>query len=289
MTNTTTLPAAPVYVDTTWHDADESPNHVPGDRAYRETDDPRLLAIVERTSSDYAPDGDVYAPAYWVEYRGAWNLTRAGSGFDDDDAREAVERAWGQWGRSHETAARFLRAFHGITVHEVHGPSQGDLLVILDTPAHRAETGDDTATPAPSDEWVAGDVATWRAYVDGDVYAIGHAVNPLRTSHDEPVDLDDWTVEIESYGYYGDDWAHEAAAALDGAPDAAALDALTAQSAHSAATVRYAITLDDEDRNDAPEISWTATVQGEAVSEAGIGGTPGDALRALAAILDQSA
>lgn len=276
---TATAPAAPVYVDQNWHEGDASPTYMPGERQYRATDDPRLLAIIERSSSDTAPDGDGYAPAYRADYRGGWSLDRAGSGFDDEEAAEAVARAWDSWGAYSETAGRFLRIFHGVTVHELSGPSQGDLLVILDTPAHRELTGGS----GTSDEYTKGDRDAWRAYLDGDVWAIGYAVNPLRTTHDEPVDLDDWTVEIESYGYYGEDSAREAALGLDGGPTAVELDALTASAHHTAATVSLSVTLDDSDRDQDPERPWTASCDGY---DGALGATRGDALRVLATLLD---
>jgi len=252
---TATAPAAPVYVDQNWHEEDTAA--FDGARQYRATDDPRLLAIIERSSDSMTPDGDAYAPAYSADYRGGWSLDRIGSGFDDDEAAEAVVTAWSHWGVNSDTAERFLRIFHGVTVHTLSGPSQGDLLVILDTPAHREHTGGS----GTSDEYTKGDRDAWRAYRDGDVWAIGYAVNPLRTTHDEPVDLDDWTVEIESYGYYGEDWAREAALGLDGGPTAVELDAMTeaARTAELDAAVRAAapaLVRESLDALDAVTAAW---------------------------------
>lgn len=240
MTNTTTATATtePVYVDQAWHETDN------GRREFRATDDPRLLAVIERDEGAQGPDGDVYAPAYWAEYRGGWDLNRAGGGFDDDDARAAVETAWNTWGHGHDLAARFLKAFHGITVYEQRGPSQGDLLVVLDTPAYRETVGTpDDMTP---DDLTRPTRDTWGAFIDGDVYGVGYAVNPLRIDPAAPVDLDDgeWDVNLEVWGFYGTEYARESALEMDEGPDLPALDALTT-SAVDAMTAQAA-------RDDAP-------------------------------------
>jgi len=219
-------------INTNWHDTPGAYGFA-GDRQFRATDDLRLLAVIERTSTDNGPDGDAYAPAYWL-HRGkwaGWGLSFVGGVFDDEDAAEAVERAWNKWGRHATSAVRYLSIFHGVTVHELPGSMQGDYLLILDTPAHREVTGG-TGT---SDEYTQSDRDTWRAYIDGDVYGIGYAVNPTRLSHDEPVDLDAttdngtyaWTVTVESYGYYGTELAREAALE-DISVTKEQLDALTA-------------------------------------------------------------
>src|SRR5690606_22476319 len=78
---------------------DDSPAHVAQlwtwdrdySRAWAPTMDPRILAVIERDTDPYAPDGDAYAPAY---FRGDYGrLSPAGDTYRDAEADEVAE-AW---------------------------------------------------------------------------------------------------------------------------------------------------------------------------------------------------
>lgn len=185
-------------------------------REYAETLDPRVCLVIERQNEwDALPDGDAFAPSYWVEYRGGYAVQKAGSTFDDDGAADALALAWNTWGRDSDTARRYLSIFHGVTYETMQMNQGGDTLALLDTPAHRAACG----APASvlSSDFLEGDRDTWAAIRDGEVYGIGYAVNPARVTTETPVDLDadGWTVELECFGFYGESWAKEAAAEGD--------------------------------------------------------------------------
>jgi hypothetical protein len=174
---------------------------------WRETDDPRIIQVIERDRHfDTQVWGDVYAPAAWVEYRGAWSTNTAGEVFDDPDAWEAVELALRCFGYRSETMKRYLRIFHGIEYAELAGPSQGDTLWILDTPKWREEIG----ITGTSEEALAPNVETWQAYIEGDVWGIGHAVLEGRVDTETPVNLDDFDIQIEGWGYFTETWARQA-------------------------------------------------------------------------------
>lgn len=189
-------------------------------RQWRETDDPRLIEVIERDGNAQPPDGDVYAPAYWVEYRGEWSSSRAGFTFDDDEVVYALLTAWNRWGfRNQGIAERYLRIFYGSAFVTLNGPSQGDTLVILDTPAHREHISADAERELtmPTDEWLSGDVSTWRAHIEGDVWGAGYATLEGRVTTETPIDGDNledqgWVIEVETWGYAGTEWAREAAA-----------------------------------------------------------------------------
>lgn len=200
---------------TTWHDtADYS-------REYAETSDPRVVVVIEREQNELTRviDGDAYAPAYWLNYRGGYSLDRAASSFEDDEKADALAAALNTWGRNSETAERYMRIFHGVEFRSVE-VYRGDELILLDTPAHReACAGGDDETRAilarwTTDEWLAGDLDTWRAIRDGEVYGVGYAVNLGRVLDDgEPVDLDDgaWEVTLECWGAVGTEYARSEA------------------------------------------------------------------------------
>ncbi len=189
------------WTDWTWGD-DYS-------RAYLPTSDPRVLAVIERDTDAIAPDGDAYAPAAFFEYRSGWTHYAPfnGATYQDDDALDALARAMNEYGVNDERVERYMRIFHGVEFQVVSSTvHRGYDVYILDTPAHREAMG--TPDTYPTADYLAGDIETWQAYLDGDVYGIGYAVNEARVLDDgEPIDLDEWDVTIECWGFYGDDYA----------------------------------------------------------------------------------
>lgn len=203
----------------TWHESAD------GDLQWRETDDPRILEVLERDSDPLPPDGDAYAPAYWLEYRGEWFTSPAGSTFRDDELAAAFITALNAWGyRNLPVVERYLRIFHGAAFTTLAGPSQGDTLVIFDSPAHRELMGHFARRDLShwtADEFLRGDIDTWQAYIDGDVWGIGYAVLEERVTTETPVDLDgqDWDVSIEGWGFAGIEWAREGVTSEIAFPD----------------------------------------------------------------------
>ena len=205
-----------------WYDADDY------SLAYAETADPRVLAVIQLDQEPSAPYGDALAPAYYLGLRYHWMTERAGDVYHDeqsDRAAAAYAEALGHFcGRRdrEEVAARYLRIFHGVTaLHRLGGDSDADVL-IFDTPSYREHVG----MPPTLADSLEGERNEWRAYLDGDVYGIGYAVNPNRTTAETPVEdvWDDFEVEIECWGVYGRDRAEESAARFDyGAPELAPL------------------------------------------------------------------
>lgn len=192
-------------------------------RAFAATDDPRLLAVIERLNDPEPPDGDAFAPAAFVAYRHGWDFDPVKTTFTDPEAFRACELARNFYGSGDPRIERYLRAFHGIREIRTISSSTyqgGDVLVILDTPAFRKHVG----TPDDYEgSIIDGDVEAWQAYLDGDVYGVGYAVNESRVIDDgEPVALDDgsWDVDIQSWGFYGEKYAKETALRFDyGRPD----------------------------------------------------------------------
>jgi hypothetical protein len=185
-------------------------------RAYAETDDPRLLLIIERDDEPEGPDGDCYAPAYFIESRyGYVSSGMAGSTFNGDDELAAYLDARNHWNDA-ETAERYMRIFHGVAVyeHDTRGNGGGYHWVTLDTPAWRDHVGIEPDAVLTDDN-LNGDHIAW---LDGDVFSIGYAVMPERTTTETPIDpttdLEDqgWEIDIEVSGFYGEEYAKEAAA-----------------------------------------------------------------------------
>lgn len=72
-----------------------------------------------------------------------------------------------------------------------------------------------------------GDAAEWQAYLDGDVYGIGYAIRDDGAAIGDDVDLDELEVEVNVWGYYGEEYAQrealeQAVALAEGAVEAAA-------------------------------------------------------------------
>lgn len=196
--------------------------------AYAGTDDPRVVAVVQLDSDPSAPYGDALCPAYWLRARHyTWTADAAGDTFPDNDAADAYAAAKSRL--DDDVAARYMRIFHDTRVLEIdkRGNGGSDLLVLLDTPAYRAHVGRDNSihlTWTDADLF-AGEYDEWVAYLDGEVYGVGYAVLPGRVTDETPIDnLDDWDVTIECWGFYGTEYAQEAALGFEhGAP---ALDTL---------------------------------------------------------------
>lgn len=197
-----------------------------GATLYTDTIDPRVLAIVQADPYPDVPEGDAYAPAYYLEYGHAWNASRAGATYEDAATTAAAEGfalildysydRRDKW----EIAERYLRIFHDAesVIIEHH---TGIRVLLLDMPTYRANIGTDSC-PSPLN--LDGDELIWKAYLDNEVYNIGYAVNPGRLTHDTPASdptepANGWNIEITCSAFYGLPQAQYEAAWLDhGAP-----------------------------------------------------------------------
>lgn len=216
-----------------WHEA-EGPTRCtePSDYyEFAETDDPRVLAVIERDPWGQLSelfDGDAINPIYYREYRFGRSLTFVG-GYDDLpvanawlDARDRTPHRRVERSRyvdyrpvvdPDEFADRFVRIFHGAHVTRTSGGYNPDgEYLVFDTPEYREHIGDDPANV--SAEAVEGIASEVRKALDGEVYGIGWAVNEARRlPDDEPIDLldDSWVIDIQCWGYIGEDYAKASA------------------------------------------------------------------------------
>lgn len=215
-------------------------------RAYLETDDPRVVAVIEHDDRQATPDGDAYMPAilgheWWYNERDAAPCTTT---FQDDAAWQAVRRAWDAWHYSddpQDISNRYLRIFHGITLHLVTSTiDQYTHVWLVNSPAWRNniglsdeyyalypevnEEGYLTRTPAVAALVIREERKLWQAYLDNAVYGVGYAYNPHRVTHETPLNfelLDEtFTSSIQCWGIYGEDEAEASAESFEyGKPD----------------------------------------------------------------------
>lgn len=211
------------------------------DRDYRigycETEDPRILAVLE--CNEYSTlnelfDGDAITPIYYREYRSHGRLDHGG-GYDDDTVASAWTEAYNRaphvryqhsyYGTEYrpvvdpaDFADRFVRIFHGAEVEHTSGGYRPDgEYLIFDTPTYRKHI-DDTPDRVSREavEAMAEDV---RRALDGEVYGIGYATSSTRTTTETPVDLDDpdqdWNVDMQCWGYIGNEYAATQALAFE--------------------------------------------------------------------------
>ena len=142
---------------TEWHDAESSNgcDRMPSYYQWAETDDPRVLVVIERENEWGGGhiDGDVYAPAfYWDRGRGRAD-TEAGSTFMDDESRRIFEvlidaRDRFRHKRMHSDVwERWAWIYLGTTFEQVSSSMDRDTqVVILNTPTWRKHVGmDDSA------------------------------------------------------------------------------------------------------------------------------------------------
>lgn len=174
------------------------------------TDDPRVFGVIRRDDYAEAPDGDVYAPTYWLDASHGWRFEQAGSTFTDDAVMERIiEARERRVGRNYDGLIRYARIFLGTTFELVSSHVHRDYQVlILNTPAWREYVGldaDDLSEPETAD---------WQAFLDGDVYGVATYVDMARTQHDAPLpDHDDAWLEAEDacHGYFGETYAAQEA------------------------------------------------------------------------------
>jgi hypothetical protein len=170
---------------------------------YSETEDPRVVLVVKLDDEMRAPDYESAAPGYWLDGTPYGNMTLDyAGGYRADDEAEAYVSA--RYRLNQETTDRYMRVFHDTAVAYYDGPTRGERLVVLDTPAWRAEMGFEGEEPGYN-------YGDWSEFAAGEVYGSGYAVYPERVTDETPIDLEDgnWNVEL-TWGFYGEEWAMEA-------------------------------------------------------------------------------
>ena len=255
-----------------WH---ETPDYR---HQYIRTTDPRVLAVVERDTSpeagQFAFDGDAIVPMYAWSYSGSYprgfDYDHTG-GFESAAANDFAERVLTARIRFREAAGycynglsidmimrseallnRWARVFHDSTL-LLWSPGQGyrEMLAFI-TPEFREHVGMDEGGAGSADE-----VSSLSALrdehqklVDGEVYGIGYAVNTEATEA-EDVDLNDWQVDIQCWGFIGENYARQEAASFTyEMPDMEAIGIQTqamADYARRRAFIERAMAASDED------------------------------------------
>jgi hypothetical protein len=194
------------------------------DYEFAETSDPRVLAVIERDDDNEIArlyDGDAINPIIYVEHRHGLSFEWV-AGYDGGEA-SLMQRAYEQWGWN-GTARRYLWIFHGIAADNASGGYDRDGNWIVATSRAFREHVGVTEEPATYDEALE-DVQSIKEdlsrALDGYVYGVGYATNEKRLMHDdEDIDLSDWDVDIQCWGFVGEDYAKQTAAAFeDGKPD----------------------------------------------------------------------
>lgn len=193
-----------------------------GTTIYAETFDPRVLAIIQADPYPDVPEGDGYAPAYYLEYQYGWGASRAGAAYRDaetDAAADGYASILNHFHDHHDAwriAERYLRIFHGVETALIEHHT-GIRILLLDAPTYLAHIGC-ASCPSPSNLY--GDELTWKAYLDNEVYSVGYAVNPGRLSRTipatDPTEPENgWNIEITCSTFYGLPQAQYEAAWLD--------------------------------------------------------------------------
>jgi len=191
------------------------------DYEFAETSDPRVLAVIQR--DNYAEisdlyDGDAINPIIYVDHVHGLSFSWV-AGYDGGEA-ELMQRAYEQWGWN-GTARRYLWIFHGIAANNSSGGYDRSGNWIVATSRAYLEHVGVTEMPQTYDEALE-DVEPIRKdledALDGYVYGVGYATNEARLLHsDDEIDLDDgdWEIEIECWGFIGEKYAKESAAAFE--------------------------------------------------------------------------
>lgn len=202
-------------------------------KAYARTNDPRVLAVIERDDDvtfERSFDGDAIPPMFMV-HRERVSYT---GGYEGDeelaqrivDARDRFRYGAGyrynglshaHISRSEEVLARWAWIFHGTVFNRSeYGYGSAYDIIVMDTPEYREHTGDvrtDRETLQQGVDIVAGEV---EHVAEGDVFGIGWATLEARVlEDDEPIVFEEWETTIECWGFIGEEYAMESAAAFE--------------------------------------------------------------------------
>lgn len=191
---------------------------------YAETDDPRVIAVIQREwdrTVEDSFDGDAINPVYSRSWRDG-SLDHRG-GWDDDVVASAWANAYEMSPWNHDAsgfADRFVRIFHDALVRHVdgsHGNDRDGEWVIFDTPAFRRHLdpeGDYPKEHIIDPSWLDSVESELIKVLEGDVWGVGFAINPNRRLPDVEVgDIlsDGWEISIECWGHIGEDYARSEA------------------------------------------------------------------------------
>lgn len=205
---------------------------------YAQTDDPRVLAIIERDDEatfEQCLDGDAILPTFMIDRDTASHV----GGYDEDTelaariiaARDRFRYAAGyrydglridHIVKGDEMLERWAWVFYGTTVNRGHyGYNNAYDVLVLNTPGFRKHIGNEELTRDEAQQWVDSMRSEIANIADGDVYGIGWATFEERVlEDDEPINLDDWNIETQCWGFVGEEYAKESAARWDaGAPE----------------------------------------------------------------------
>ena len=206
---------------------------------YAQTDDPRVLAVIVRDDDatfERCLDGDAILPTFMIDRDTPSHV----GGYDEDtelaqriiEARDRFQYAAGyrynglrieHIAKADEALARWAWIFHGTTLNRGHyGYNYAYDILVLNTPGFREHIGhEEPQTRDEAQKWVDSMTSEIANIADGDVYGIGWATFEERVLDDgEPIDLDDWNIEAQCWGYVGEEYAKESAARWEaGAPE----------------------------------------------------------------------
>jgi hypothetical protein len=205
-------------VTTPWKETSEPRGcNAPVEYEFAPTDDPRVLAVIERDNDAQISelfDGDAINPIIYVEHRHGLRFGWV-AGYDGGEAA-AMQKAYDEWGWGNATARRYLWIFHGIAAENADGgyDRDGKWIVAWST-AYQEHVGNQPYATYEEARQDCENLAKEVSYaLDGYVYGVGYATNEARRlADDEEIDLLDgeWEISIECWGYVGEEYARKSA------------------------------------------------------------------------------
>lgn len=186
----------------------------------------RYRAVLHLDEMPSKPDGDYFGYVFLLS---RWGLEHWGKAYSTPDEDFGIKAAWEHF-RDMELVERYLRMFWdvvGFAYFDTEDSKVINVVTVADLNIWGWDTEDRTKWPAkdPAEN----NLDEWRAYVDGDVYfytieerndwhrtteTVG---NSLSDRYNVDEDMSTWDEVDSLHGYYGDQYAREAALeALDG-------------------------------------------------------------------------
>lgn len=194
---------------------------------WAETEDPRVLTVITRDEEPLRMDNCGATP--FVPLNRHYDYDTPWCGYSVCDQCVAAERAvslyknalqhfensWTFGGDAEEAARRYMKIFHNSQFRSVRDHTDRDgggvLLFTTQEWVDSLFSGGHEVPPNFVLENFTGEAADWTQYFEGDVWGIGHAINPERSSHDEEVDLSEFEATYDCWGFYGEEYAKEEA------------------------------------------------------------------------------
>lgn len=173
--------------------------------------DENYRVVLVRDQYAEVPDWDGQAYVFDVSYYGRYTVDLIQESVDPGDPYAievdvAVERAIRWWGTDWDLVERYLRIFHDVVKVERYDRTGGGTLLAVVTAVLAERWRCSVELIQEQDH-----LKEWRAWDEGDVYGYEIQQRVRWTTDADFEDREEWEHVDSCWGYYGSEWAEDAA------------------------------------------------------------------------------